>query len=215
MKKLYVFGDSFMTQDPDYTGEHWSEIQNIYHSVIRSQSGSSNSMIAYQVLQCLTEIPDAVVVGFTAPYRLNFDMPPEGIIDHPGRLWYNNGAVNYITRDQKLTCEYYAASVSERMVLFETYILMRAVFLTLEKLRIPYAWTPLLLDCNIAHPLDDTQDWKSILAEFEDKKISLNLATYQDFKNSPSFHTHNLNWQTTFAHQAMKIVQQQVAFYNK
>jgi hypothetical protein len=215
MKKLYVFGDSFMTQDPGYPGQHWSEIQSEYQTVIKSQSGSSNSMIAYQVFRCLTEPPDAVVVGFTAPYRLNFDMPAKGIINHSGRLWYNNGAVNYITEDQKLACEYYAATVSEKMVLLETYIIMRAIFLTLEKLHVPYAWTPLLLDSNIAYPLSATEDWKLILTDFEDKMVSLNLATYPDFKDSPGFHTHNHDWQQTFARQAIEIVQQQVAFYNK
>lgn len=215
MKKIYVFGDSFMERDPRYPGEHWSEMISEYKVVMRSQSGSSNGMIAYELFRSLSEKPDAVVVGFTAQFRLNFDMPPDGKETHKGRIWYNNGARDYITKDQKLACDYYAATVSEKMVLFETYVLMRSLFLTLEKNKIPYAWQPLMLDNNLADPRCFTDDWKTVLSEFESKKIPLNLATHREFKDIPGFHTHDRDWQYQFAQQALEIIQQQVDFYKK
>jgi hypothetical protein len=215
MKTLYVFGDSYMTQDANYPSEHWSEMTPGYHPVIRSQSGCSNSMIVYQAFQAINESPDAVVIGFTSQLRLNFDMPADGIKDHQGRQWYNNGAIGYITQDQRLACDYYAATVSERMALFETYCIIRSLFLTLQQHQIPFAWNPMILDNNIANPRCKTQDWLEILGEFEPKKILLNLAQYQIFKDSPGFHTHNSEWQTAFAIQSMKIIQQQVDFYKK
>ena len=205
---MYVFGDSFMTQDTAFPGEHWTELVADYDVVMRSQSGCSNGMIAYEVLQSLKELPDAVVLGFTAEMRLNFDASDTD----DGRLWRNNGN-SFITEHEKLACDYYAATVSERMVLIETYLKMRGLFLTLERHKIPYAWTPMMLDNNLAQPRCETLDWIDILSEFDAKKTPLNLSTYPVFSSNPGFHTHNHSWQLQFAQQAQTIIQQQVEFY--
>lgn len=211
MKNLYVFGDSFMTRDEQYPEQHWSEMISDYTVIMRSQSGCSNGMIAHELFRSLSLNPAAVVVGFTAEMRLSFD----DTRSDSDRLWYCNGSVDLMTSDQQLACDYYATTVSERMVLIETYMLMRGLFLTLEKYRIPYAWTPMMLDNNLAEPRSNSQDWIDILGDFETTKIPLNLSTYPVFSSSPGFHTHDKDWQTTFVTQAQEIIDQQVEFYKK
>lgn len=68
--KLLVVGDSFMTRDERYPGHHWSEMITEYTVINLAQIGASNFIINYNLMQGLKHQPDAVVIGFTDPFRL-------------------------------------------------------------------------------------------------------------------------------------------------
>lgn len=68
--KLLVVGDSFMTNDIRYPGHHWSEMITEYEVINLAQGGASNFIINYNLMQGLKHQPDAVVIGFTDPFRI-------------------------------------------------------------------------------------------------------------------------------------------------
>jgi hypothetical protein len=76
-KKILLCGDSFGIIDKKYPGLHFSEkIQKKIGDcdfINLSVSGHSNSLIELQVNQGLAATPDAVIVLFTAPNRIEFD----------------------------------------------------------------------------------------------------------------------------------------------
>ena len=72
MKRLLVVGDSFMQRDPDFPGQHWSEMLPEYEVINHAQSGISNAIIAYNFWQGLSHKPEAVILGCTMPDRLEF-----------------------------------------------------------------------------------------------------------------------------------------------
>jgi hypothetical protein len=204
--KLLVVGDSFMKPDRrnlQFTGQHWSELITEYEVINLAEDSSTNAVIFVQLLEGLTQKPDAVILGFTMPDRLEFANEK---YYPPPRRWYSNGMIPPTRTDQKLAVDYYRATVCHDMLKIKGYITARSCFLTLEKLNIPYAYSWNGLDGDITYP-DYINPWRSeIVEEFNKHQIPLNLATYPDFKMIPGYHVDNAEWQTTFATQALEIL---------
>jgi hypothetical protein len=96
---LLVVGDSFMTTDENYQGQHWSEMVTDYNVINFAQSGCTNFMIALQVMQALETLHiDAVVLGFTEENRLEFPYKP-GQPAPINRHWYTSGATPLMNND--------------------------------------------------------------------------------------------------------------------
>lgn len=209
-KKLLVVGDSFMLPDPEYSEHHWSEMLPEYDVLMYSQSGSSNGMIAHQFFKGLALLPDAVVIGFSSPERIEFKLPqkPEDGINN--RYWAtaSHAAINSI---QKTAADYYATAVCQDMQFFKNLVLARSLLLTLEKKKIPFAYT-----CNLLfNHLDDrakSMQVDELLGEFNANCCSTNLATYPNWKASPGFHTDDPKWQQRFAQEVREILQKPIDF---
>jgi hypothetical protein len=183
MKKLLVVGDSFMHPDSGFPGQHWSEMLPEYHIIMRSISGSSNGMIAYQFFQGLQLDPDAVVMGFTMPDRIEFLIPPGQ--DHSDNVWYSSGN-SALNNDQKLAVDLFRATTDDQMNLFKSCVMARSMFLECERRRLPYAfnWNGLYGAPGApAVPLIE-----SIMSEFKSRRCS-NLNGHPVFKTSPGYHT--------------------------
>jgi len=196
--KLLVVGDSFMKPDPKFPGQHWSEMLPDYRVDNRSQDGSSNGMIAERLWSALCTSPDAVILGFTEPNRIEFDCQGN----------YITNSHRSMTLEQSHTVDVYKIHTSYRMQMIKTCIMIRGLLLTLEQKKIPYAWSLNLLFADLStlpYPSDPTV--KEILGEFMNQMITTNLATYPDFKASPGFHVDDPEWQSRFAQEVREILQ--------
>lgn len=204
--KLLVVGDSFMLPDPEYLAWHWSEMLPEYEILMFSQSGSSNGMIAHQFFKGLEANPDAVVVGFSSPDRIEFRLTarPQDGVDNDRWATGSHAALNSI---QKTAADYYATTVCQDMQFFKNLILARSLLLTLEKKQIPFAYTCNLLFNHLDNRIQQ-QQVDEYLGEFDQHRCPTNLATYPNWKASPGFHTDDPEWQKRFAAEVRQILQQ-------
>jgi len=185
IKKLLVVGDSFMHPDQDFPGQHWSEMLPEYEIIMRSISGSSNGMIAYQFVQGLKLNPDAVVMGFTMPDRIEFRIPPGRPHYNSNRIWYSSGN-SELDADQRLAVDIFRATTDDVMNRFKSMLMAKSMFLECERRRLPYAVNYNgLHGANLAHPTADPiiQD---IVDEFSSRRCT-NLNGHV-FKMNPGFH---------------------------
>lgn len=196
MKKLLVVGDSFMHPDKNYPGKHWSEMLHEYEIIMRSISGCSNGMIAYQFFEGLKLNPDAVVMGFTMPDRIEFLIPPGQ--DYDNRIWYSSGN-SALNNDQRLAVDLFRATTDDNMNLFKSCVMARCMFLECERRRLPYAFNYNGL-CN-AIPSSLIE---SIIGEFSSRRCS-NLNGHI-FKTSPGFHNDDPEWQHRMATEVRQIL---------
>ena len=200
IKKLLVVGDSFMCPDPNFVGQHWSEMLPEYEIIMRSISGSSNGIIAYQFFQGLALNPDAVVMGFTMPDRIEFLISPEN--DSANRIWYSNGN-SALNNDQRLAVDLFRATTDDLMNLFKSCVMARCMFLECERQQLPYAfnWNGLYGAPNA--PLVPLIE--SIVGEFKSRQCN-NLNGHPEFKMSPGYHTDDPVWQNRMASQVRHIL---------
>jgi hypothetical protein len=202
-KKLLVVGDSFMLPDPEYIEWHWSEMLPEYDVLMMSQSGSSNGMIAHQFFKGLDSNPDAVVLGFTAPNRIEFSVDPIPNVNNNRWVTGSHHAINSL---QRTAADYYATTVCQDMQFFKQLLIARSLLLTLEKKNIPFAYTCNLLFNHLDDPPLQLQV-DTYLGEFEQYRCSTNLATYPNWKASPGFHVDDPEWQKRFAQEVRQILQ--------
>jgi len=197
--KLLVVGDSFMKPDPAFPGQHWSEMLPEYQVDNHSRDGSSNGIITERFWSALRSTsPDAVVLGFTEPNRIEFEFQDSFITNSHKKL----------SSEQSLTSDLYKIHTSQRMHMIKSCTMVRGLLLTLEKQKIPYAWTLNLLFNNLATlPYPSDPSVQEILGEFMHRMTPTNLATYQGFKMIPGFHTDDPAWQTRFAQEVREILQ--------
>jgi hypothetical protein len=209
-KKLLVVGDSFMLPDSEYVNRHWSEMLPEYEIMMYSQSGSSNGMIAYQFFQGLKHNPDVVVIGFSAPERIEFNIDPRPENKFVPARWVT-GSHPGLNSVQKLAADYYSMSVCQEMQFFKNLVMARSMFLTLQKQKIPFAYSYNLLHNDLSNHAKASLV-NEFLNEFRARECPTNLATYPDWKASPGFHTDDLIWQQRFAQEVREIVEIPIDF---
>ena len=198
-KKLLVVGDSFMHPDINFPGQHWSEMLPEYEILMYSISGSSNGIITHQFYKGLECNPDAVVLGFTEPNRLEFKHK-DG--------WITGAHQVQTSAEQKLLADNYRLHTSEEMLLIRDCSIVRGLLSILENKKIPYAWTLNLLFNNLTNLPYPSDPWVNrVLADFYYRMTPTNLATYQGWKSSPGFHTDDPVWQNRFAQEVREILQ--------
>jgi hypothetical protein len=209
MKKLLVVGDSFMHPDTNFPGQHWSEMLPEYEIIMLSQPGSTNGMIAWQFFEGLKLNPDAVVLGFTEPNRIEFEATAEQQKIFK-RKWLSNGHMS-LTNDKKLAVDYYVALSDDQMNRFKSCVIARGLFLTCESQGITYAYTLNGLFNNLHQlPYPSDPNVNNILGDFALRMCATNLSTYPNFKQSPVFHTDDPAWQQRFAQEAREILQRPI-----
>jgi hypothetical protein len=195
-KKLLVVGDSFMHPDAKYPGQHWSEMLPEYEILMHAVSGSSNGIVAWKFFQGLKLEPDAVVLGFTTPDRLEFRLDANK--DSCNRIWTTNAHTD-LTADQRLAVDYYRATADEQMLLFKACVQARCMLLECRQRGLPFAYTLNCLFNNLAElPYPSSPEVRDLLGEFAQHECT-NLATYQGFKMTPGFHTDDPAWQKRMA----------------
>jgi hypothetical protein len=201
MKKLLVVGDSFMHPDPEFPGEHWSEMLPEYKIIMRSISGSSNGMIAHEFFQGLKLDPDAVVMGFTMPDRIEFLIPPDQ--DHSGTKWYSSGN-SALNPDQRLAVDLFRATTDDVMNTFKSMLMARSMFFECERRRLPYAfnWNGLYGANKTGKP--DAAIIADIVNDFSSRRCT-NLNGHI-FKMRPGFHNDDPVWQNQMATQVRHIL---------
>jgi hypothetical protein len=177
-----------------------------YEILMYSQSGSSNGMIAWKFFEGLGLKPDAVVLGFTMPDRIEF-LLTEAQQKISQRIWSSNGHQN-LTHDQRLAVDYHVTLTDDNINRFKSCVMARSLFLTCESLGIPYAYTLNGLFNNLTHlPYPSDSNVCNILGVFASRMCPTNLATYPHFKTSPGFHTDDPAWQQRFAREVREILQ--------
>lgn len=102
----------------------------------------------------------------------------------------------------------YKIHVSDEMQLIKDCSVARGILSALEDKKIPYAWNLNLLFSNLAILPFPSDPWvNKILSEFFYRMTPTNLATYQNWKTSPGFHTDDPAWQKRFAQEVRQILQ--------
>lgn len=196
MKKLLVVGDSFMRPDPVYIGRHWSEMLPDYEVLMYSESGASNGIIAHHFYSALkSEQPDAVVIGMSAADRIEFKVDQQPGLEK--KRWVTGTSLG-LNSVQKLAVDYYKLAACTEMQSFKSIVLARSMFLTLEKIGIPYAYSLNLLGNDLEN-FTLMAMLNEHLGEFKEHECPTNLATYPNWKASPGFHTDDPAWQKRFA----------------
>ena len=202
-KKLLVVGDSFMHPDVDYPGQHWSEMLPDYEILMHSVSGSSNGIIAWKFFKGLKLLPDAAVIGFTMPDRIEFKLDAKK--DYYNRSWATN-AHRDLTVDQRLAVDYYRATADEQMMMFKACVQARCILLECQRRRLPFAYSLNGLFNNLTQlPYPSSPEVRDLLGEFSPHECT-NLATYPYFKMSPEFHTDDPEWQKRMANEVTHIL---------
>jgi hypothetical protein len=208
MKRLLVVGDSFMQRDPDFSGQHWSEMLPGYEVTNHAQSGMSNAIIAYNLWQGLEHKPDAVISGWTMPDRLEFvnDQPTPVDSHEPPYRWLSNGHV-LKDPDRSMAVLYYQATTCSDMMEIKSYLMVRCCLVELQRRNIAFAFVLNGLSNNPAKPL---HPWNHLmLDDFRSHEISLNLATSGMFKPRPGYHVDSAEWQSGFAQHCRSILEKQ------
>ncbi len=195
-----------MCPDPNFVGQHWSELLPDYEIIMRSISGSSNGIIAYQFFKGLELEPDAVVMGFTAADRIEFLIPQDP--EHDNRTWYSSGN-SALNKDQKLAVDLFRATSDDGMNTFKSCVMARCMFLECERRKIPYAFNlNALHGANVTAPNAPLDPLVALtIGKFFNHRCS-NLNGYHTFKMSPGYHTDDPVWQQRMADEAMHILSQ-------
>lgn len=197
-KKLLVVGDSFMHPDPDYPGQHWSEMLSEYDIIMNAQSAASNGIIVHKLYEGLAQCPDAVVVGFSFPTRIEFRIDDR---------WTTSADKTSTSTEQRLLSDLYQLHMEPNMLCLKECAMARGMLSLLEYRRIPFAWTlnGLFNDLSsLPYPSDPRV--KTLLDDYFDRRTPTNLSTYQGFKMSPGFHTDDPEWQQRFAQEVREIL---------
>jgi hypothetical protein len=145
--------------------------------------------------------PDAVVLGFTEPNRLEFNHDSTWI----------TGANRLASSEQQLVADLYKVHSSHEMLMIKDCSVVRGILSTLQDKKVPYAWTLNLLFNNFSKLPFPSDPWvNKILGDFYYRMTPTNLATYQGWKTNPGFHVDDLVWQTRFSSEIREILKQPI-----
>jgi hypothetical protein len=145
MSKILVVGDSFMSCDKNYPGQHWSEMLTEHEVVNLSEPGASNVCIAGQLIQGLELNPDYIFIGFTSLGRIEYDIEQHQRVQYkksPTFLWATNLQKNFLNDSQ---LKYYQDTVKYQSIdawqLRESLVVGQCLQIIKDS-KIPFAWSP-------------------------------------------------------------------------
>lgn len=203
-KKLLVVGDSFMCLDSRYPGQHWSELLPAFDVVNHGRSGWSNCLIALSLMEYVSvNKPDAVVLGFTDPLRLEFAAQGR---HGPDRQWVTSSHDGVLNQDEKLCRDYFTVTRDLQLEANKSAMLIGNLFGMLQALKIPFAFNYMMFESFLPR-ITDLQQQR--LGQFHTHQISYNLAMDDPdaWKHSdPMFHVHDINKQKKFAMHAEEVL---------
>ena len=206
-KKLLVVGDSFMCQDPRYPGQHWSELLPDFDVINLGRSGWSNCLIALTLMEYVSaNVPDAVVLGFTDPLRLEFAAQDR---HGPDRQWITSSHANVLTADEKLCRDYFTVTRDLRLEANKSAMLIGNSLSMLKDMQIPFAFNYMIFESFLPQIIELQQQR---LGQFRAQQISYNLAMDDPdawLKSDPMFHVNDMNKQRKFAMHAEEVLTSQ------
>jgi hypothetical protein len=209
-KKLLVVGDSFMCQDPRYPGQHWSELLPNFDVVNLGRSGWSNCLIALTLMEYVSNnVPDAVVLGFTDPLRLEFPAQERHGPDHP---WITSSHVNILTADEKLCKDYFTVTRDLDLEANKSAMLISNLLDMLKDMQIPFAFNYMMFELFLSQ-INELQQQR--LSQFHNQQIPYNLAMDERdawAKADPIFHVDNIDKQKKFAMHAEEVLTSQFEY---
>jgi hypothetical protein len=206
-KKLLVVGDSFMCQDPRYPGQHWSEMLPAFDVVNLGSSGWSNCLIALSLMEYVSASkPDAVVLGFTDPLRLEFAAQGR---HGPDKAWITSSHSGALTADERLCRDYFTVTRDTQLEANKSAMLIGNLFGVLKDLKIPFAFNYMIFECFLT---EITELQQQRLNQFRPQQIPYNLAMDNTATweiSDPMFHVNDINKQKKFAIHAEEVLTSQ------
>jgi hypothetical protein len=203
--KLLIVGDSFFSQDSDFPGQHWSEMLPAYDVDNRARPGNSINIIQLSLLEGLKANPDAVVIGFTNPGRIEFK---NDIADVPWP-WVTSVHRHLLTSDQKLMTQLHLALADYNLINFGAFWQILGILHFLKNLNIPFVYSPGTFQLQVQFTpalTDNNTVTNAEIAQFNKHRLSLNLSKYpQELQQvqSPIFHVPDPVWQSRFANEVI------------
>jgi hypothetical protein len=209
-KKLLVVGDSFMCQDSRYPGQHWSELLPAFDVVNLGRSGWSNCLIALSLMEYVSDNkPDAVVLGFTDPLRIEFAAQGR---HGPNNDWITSNHAGVLTADEKLCRDYFSVTRDLQLEANKSAMLISNLFGMLKDLEIPFAFNYMMFESFLPQ-ITELQQQR--LNQFQSQQIPYNLAMdHPDAwkQSDPMFHVHDINKQKKFAIHAEEVLTYQFEY---
>ena len=203
-KKLLVVGDSFMCQDARYHGQHWSELLPAFDVINLARAGWSNCLIALSLMEYVSaNMPDAVVLGFTDPLRLEFAAQGR---HGPGIDWVTSNHGQVLTADEKLSRDYFTVTRDLGLEANKSAMLISNLFSMLKSLQIPFAFNYMMFESFLPQ-ITELQQQR--LSQFQTQQIPYNLAMDNPdawSKSDPMFHVHDMTKQKKFAMHVEKVL---------
>jgi hypothetical protein len=217
LSKILVCGDSYCIPDPSYPGLHWVE-KILDHSpefevVNLSYGGSSNALIAFQLLQGLQLDPDFVILSFTDTSRYELDkdvgalprsLNPDEISSYTKERYTTNNRHNELSSMQlKIIDQYRTIASSEVFEKLKNYFYLGFCLQTLRMSGIDF--------CFSLGGFEFQQDYtkllrsnyiKNILVDYQQNELATNLWFYGR-EPSPWFHVKDENALTLFANECI------------
>lgn len=209
-KKLLVVGDSFMCQDPRYPRQHWSELLPNFDVVNLGRSGWSNCLIALTLMEYVSaSTPDAVVLGFTDPLRLEFAAQGR---HGPKSAWVTSNHTGVLTADEKLCRDYFTVTRDLQLEANKSAMLIGNLLGMLQALKIPFAFNYMMFEIFLSQ-INELQQQR--LSQFQTQQISYNLAMDDPdawLKSDPLFHVIDMDKQKKFAMHAEEVLTSQFEY---
>lgn len=209
-KKLLVVGDSFMCQDPRYPGQHWSELLPDFDVINLGRSGWSNCLIALTLMEYVSaNVPDAVVLGFTDPLRLEFAAQGR---HGPENAWITSNHRDVLTADEKLCRDYFTVTRDLQLEANKSAMLIGNLLGMLKDMQIPFAFNYMLFESFLSQ-ITELQQQR--LSQFQNQQIPYNLAMDEPdawAKSDPMFHVLDINKQKKFAMQVKEVLTSQFEY---
>jgi hypothetical protein len=205
--RLLIVGDSFFSRDEKFPNQHWSEMLPGYEVDNRAVPGHSNRMILHDLVEGLTSRPDAVVIGFTGPSRIEFKNPnPEPDFD---RLWMTSQHHQRLTQDQKLLMTLYQSLTEPVWENFGAFWQIIGALSFLKSQNIPFVYSlgiyqKLIPVTELLLPHSHIVNIQ--LSKFSSYALVNNLATYPlelQTNFDPLFHVPDPVWQSNFANEVI------------
>jgi hypothetical protein len=199
--RLLVVGDSFFHRDPEFPGQHWSEMLPDYEIDNRACSGNSIGIILRDLVHGLECSPDAVVIGFTGSDRIEF----KNTNPYIDREWITSCHRHELNQDQKLLMTLYQLFTVPAWNIAGVGWQIIGALHTLKSLNIPFVYSLGMFECVLDDTANLEQSSMSCIvdqfSQFDKHKIDFNLATYPPAwqTSSPMFHVPDPKWQQKFA----------------
>jgi len=198
--KLLIVGDSFFYRDAEFLGQHWSEMLPGYETDNRAYPGHSIGMILRDLVEGLASGADAVVIGFTASGRIEFENTNANV----GRQWITSQHRHLLNQDQKLLMTLRQSLTDPEWDNIGAFWQVIGTLSMLKSRNIPFVYSLGIYQLHLPDTklLAQHSDLvKDQLSRFSSHALVNNLATYplELQTKSPLFHVPDRAWQSQFA----------------
>jgi len=224
--KILICGDSFCATDRKYPGLHFSEkiAKTTGFDIINySVGGSSNAMIATQLLQGLVFKPDFIIFGFTSAERYEYDesfpallgeVTPATVKKYQQARYITNCYAwrDNVKKHNDILRRWRYGVASDNMEKLKNYLYISMCITTCLAHDIPF--------CFSTGGFENTLDYqklleenyvKNLIDENSDRKLPINLWDYHDGKTmSPCFHIADDTIQTQYADECIKFIKEEL-----